>query len=299
MVNAVGIEIFCHFAEALLPPFVVVFFHYPPVVGGKAPVLSVGREVIGWGACLSVQVEVFGFHPCLHPIPADADGNIPLEYHPVGTGIVVCLFHLLVQAELHKGPKGDVLSHGTLVDVYCLAFSALSWHAAYGVLGGIYGHFFLPLVKAGGAVLLPVVAEHGIRQQPFAVVGFKVVVFFRLQHVLFLLAQQLLVQVAQICHLVLAHLFIVYLWQFVQLLLQLLVLASFLGVFQCWQLSQVNVLWMQGIDADAVVWIGVLPGVCDDGVVDGQHLYHPHAGGLCPVHHFLQVAEVAHPKAAL
>ena len=56
---------------------------------------------------------------------------------------------------------------------------------------------------------------------------------------------------------------------------------------------------MQGIDAYAVVGIAVLPGVCDVGVVDRQHLDKAHIGFCCPVNHQLQVTEVTHAQASL
>ena len=57
MVYAVCVEVFCHLAESALPPLVAVLSHYVPVVGRESPVLTVGREVVRWCSCLSVEVE--------------------------------------------------------------------------------------------------------------------------------------------------------------------------------------------------------------------------------------------------
>ena len=87
VVDAVGVEVFGHFAETLHPPGIAVLLHHVPVVGGEAPVLSVGREVVGRGTCLSVQVEVMGLLPGFDTVAADADGDVALEHHSVGTGM--------------------------------------------------------------------------------------------------------------------------------------------------------------------------------------------------------------------
>ena len=68
MVNAVGVEVLCHLAEAVHPPAAVVLHHLIPVVGGESPVLAVGRERIGWGTGLLTHVEVAGFYPSLYAV---------------------------------------------------------------------------------------------------------------------------------------------------------------------------------------------------------------------------------------
>ena len=70
MVDAVGIEILLHFAEAAHPPLAAVTEHLVPVVGRESPVLPVSSKLIGWCSCLSVQVEVFRFCPDRHLYPA-------------------------------------------------------------------------------------------------------------------------------------------------------------------------------------------------------------------------------------
>ena len=103
----------------------------------------------------------------------------------------------------------------------------------------------------------------------------------------------------QVFHLRGEHALIVNLRQRVQLLAQLLIVGAALLVFQLRQLAQVRILRMQGIDADAVVGIAVLPRAGGVGVVDGQHLQDALAGLRTPVDHQLQVAEVAHAEASL
>ena len=68
MVYAVGIEELRHLAEAAYPPQATILQHLVPVVGGEAPVLTIGRERIGWRTGLSGEVEVFGLYPCFHTI---------------------------------------------------------------------------------------------------------------------------------------------------------------------------------------------------------------------------------------
>ena len=42
MVDAISGKVFCHLAETLLPPQIIVLFHHVPIVSWEAPVLSVG-----------------------------------------------------------------------------------------------------------------------------------------------------------------------------------------------------------------------------------------------------------------
>ena len=78
MIYAIGVKVLGHLAETAYPPRAAVFQHLVPIVGGEAPVLSVGRERIGWGTSLTVQVEILWFYPSLHTITADADGDVTL-----------------------------------------------------------------------------------------------------------------------------------------------------------------------------------------------------------------------------
>ena len=68
MVDAVSVEVLGHLAEAAYPPLTAVLEHGIPVVGGEAPVLTVGRERIRRRTGLSVKVEVLGFYPSLYTV---------------------------------------------------------------------------------------------------------------------------------------------------------------------------------------------------------------------------------------
>ena len=105
MVDTVGVEVLCHLAEATYPPLTAVLQHLVPVVGGEAPVLTVGRERIGWGTGLTVQVEIFGLNPCLDTVAADANGDVTLQDDMVLTGILVGSVHLPVKVILHVAPE--------------------------------------------------------------------------------------------------------------------------------------------------------------------------------------------------
>ena len=114
MIDAIGVEVFRHFAETFHPPGITVFLHDIPVVSGESPVLSVYGEVIGRSAGLSVQVEIVGFCPCLYAVAADADGDVAFQYHTVGA----CVFgggkQLQVQVELDVIVDGDMRIIGRL-----------------------------------------------------------------------------------------------------------------------------------------------------------------------------------------
>ena len=56
---------------------------------------------------------------------------------------------------------------------------------------------------------------------------------------------------------------------------------------------------MQGIDADSIVGIAILPRARHIGIVDGQHLQNALVGLVYPVHHLLKVTKVTHAKRAL
>ena len=56
---------------------------------------------------------------------------------------------------------------------------------------------------------------------------------------------------------------------------------------------------MESVDRDGVVGIGVYPGSCDSGVVDGKNLQRFLFGCNCPIHHVFQISKVAHALTAL
>ncbi len=282
VIDAVGVEVLCHLGEASHPPGAAVLEHLVPVVGGEAPVLAVGGKGVGRGSGLAVEVEVAGLNPSLHAVAAHADGDVALEYDVALAGIVVGLAHLLVEVVLHIVPVGHFL---------VLAGAAVGHGGAQALVeGAVLG----PLAEAGSAVEVAIVAEGCIGHKPL-LVGLEVLLEVGRFHGLGAL---LLVELFHVGQLGLVHALVVDFGQRVELGLQLAVVLATAGVGQLRQLPQVDVLRVQGVDADAVVGVAVGPGVGDGGVVDGQHLQ-----GLLPgrghiVDHVLEVAEVAHAEAA-
>ena len=100
MVNTISCKVFGHLAETFLPPQIVVLFHDIPIVCWEAPILSVGRECIGWCSRLSVHVEVVRFNPCFHTISTDTNRNISFENDTFLASIVASIQQLNVQVEL-------------------------------------------------------------------------------------------------------------------------------------------------------------------------------------------------------
>ena len=270
VIYTIGIEILRHLAEAAHPPRAVVLEHLVPVVGGEAPVLSVVREGIGWCSSLSVEVEVTRLYPGLHTIATDADGDITLQYHLILTCILVGSTHLLVEDILDEIPEVEHLS--------------ISLRQALG-----------PLREGGGTVFISIEAEAGIGLQPLAVVIDELLI----GSTTFDGGTLLLEDSLQITHLGLHHAFIVYLWQGIQFLAQRFVLRFQSLILQGWQLTQIGILRMQGIDADRVVGIRVLPGMSDSSIVDRQYLQHVLTRLGTPVYNHPQVAEVSYAEAPL
>ena len=283
VVDAVGVEVFCHFAEAFHPPGAAVGYHFIPVVGGEAPVLTVGGEGIGRCTRLAVEVEVAGFHPCFHTVATDADGDIAFEDNAFLARIFVGGAHLLVEVELHEIPECHFLVFAGATVGHGFAFAFVET-----VVVG-------PLAEGGGAVEVAIVAECGVGHEPVFIgieEGFECFAFqnfgtFLLKH---------LTQIASLGGI---HAFVIDLRQGVEFALQGGVIVHALFICQCRKLAQVGVLRMQGVDADAIVGIRILPGVGDGGVVDGEHLQGTLTGGCHPVDHLFQVAEIAHAKATL
>ena len=102
VVYAESIKIVGHLFQTLMPPFIPIFRHSFPIVGGKAPVLSCDAEGIGGSTCLSVHMKQLRGHPCLHTAATDAYGDVALEPYAQVVCMSCGLLQLFVQDVLHK-----------------------------------------------------------------------------------------------------------------------------------------------------------------------------------------------------
>ena len=155
--------------------------------------------------------------------------------------------------------------------------------------------FLRPFGEFCRAVLVAIDAEQSIRLQPGFVLFKERFVGLGSLHLFPLLCKKFV----QVVHLGCEHTLVVNLWQGVQFLTQLLEMCFLLLVLDLRQLTEVRVLRMQGINADGVVRIGVLPGMCDVRIVNGQHLQDALVGLGSPVNHQFQVSEIAYAKRPL
>ena len=277
MVDAVGIEVVAHLLEAVAEPLVVVLGHFLPVIGGEAPVLSVGGKSIGRSAGLSVHVEEMRIDPRIDASAADTDGDVALEGDAVGMGIVNCLLQLDVQMILDEVVECDV---GVTIE----AVDEL------GAVGDVF-----PTVKVGCAEHVAEVAERRIGTQP-VIVFIKECLECRRSKCLGTL---LGIDEAQIVPLGLCDALVVNLRQSVQLLLQGVELLHLLLVAQFAHGIEIDVGRMQGKGGVGIVRVGVCPCTRHGGVVDGQELNDAHAGALCPIDHDGDVSELADAEALL
>ena len=254
MINTIGIKELRHLTEAANPPLAAVLQHLIPIVGGEAPVLTIGREGIGWSSCLSIQIEVFGFYPSLNAVTRDTNGDIALQDNLVLTGIFMSGTHLTVEIILHEAPEtGDFLIS----------------------LGQRVG----PVVEHGSTIEVTIVTELCIRYQPLLVLSVEIlIVSSSAQRCPFLVKQQV-----QVIELGLEHALVVYLRQGIQLLTQGLKLLTLGIVLQLWHLPEIDILWVQGIDADTVIRITILPGFSHIRIVNRQYLNDALVGLCRPV----------------
>ena len=94
MVDAYGIEILLHPTETTTEPLLHAF---APAIGGKAPVLTILREVIRWCTRRTVEVEERWMSGSLHTLAIHANGYVALQNDALGTGIVGCRLQLTVE----------------------------------------------------------------------------------------------------------------------------------------------------------------------------------------------------------
>ncbi len=280
VVDAVGVEVFGHIAEAAYPPLAAVLEHLIPVVGGEAPVLTVDREGVGRCTSLTVEVEVARLHPDVAAVAAHADGDIALEDDVVLTGVLMGVGHLLIEDELYEIPEGDVLV-GLRPTVGQFLAVGLIPDAVVG-----------PLREVGCAVLVAKRAELGVRHEPVLVLLEELAVGVGAKR----LGAFLFVKRLEVGELSVVDALVVNLRQGIELTALLLELLPQFGVLQFGQCAEVGILRMEGEDADAAIGIGVGPSVGGGGVVDGQHLQHMLTSEGDVVDEALHVAEVAHAE---
>ena len=280
VVDAVGVEVLRHLAQTVFPPGKAVLAHLVPVVGGEAPVLAQDGEVIGGSAGLAVHVEQACVGPGVDAGARDADGDVALDGHALGVGVVADALHLLVEVVLQIVYKVDVVL--VVLDY----------------LRHLFGRVlcvFAPLGKVGRAVFVAQDAEGGVVGQPALVARHKGGEVGRGHHLLALLGEDF----AAVGHLALVDALVVYLGQSVELGGKVVVVLHALGVLQRPQLLQTQVHRVQGEGRVGVVGVRVGPGARHRRVVDGEELQEGLTRLRAPVNHLFEVDEVAHAEVAL
>ena len=97
VVYAEGVKVLLHVTEA--PPHHLIQL-LRPMIGGEAPVLSLLREGVRWGARQRVEIEELRMPAGFHAVPVDADGQVALQHDPLLAGIVGSSLQLGVQQVL-------------------------------------------------------------------------------------------------------------------------------------------------------------------------------------------------------
>ena len=100
VVDPEGIEIAAQLGKTLLPPLVIGFGHFVPIVGREAPVLTLGSEVIRWRTGLAIHVVQLGSDPGIRTMAVDTNRNISFQYDTLATGVITSAFELLVEMKL-------------------------------------------------------------------------------------------------------------------------------------------------------------------------------------------------------
>ena len=105
VINTEGIEVLRHPVEAFPEPRNQVC-EIIPIIGGKAPVLTVLGEGIGRSTCLRIEIEERRMSLGLHTVEIDADGDITFQDDAFGTGIVGSSLQLEVKVVLGEVDSG-------------------------------------------------------------------------------------------------------------------------------------------------------------------------------------------------
>ena len=106
MVDPYRIEVTLHHGKAVAPPAEALRLHRLPIIGGEAPVLSIGGEEVGRCTCLLIQVEEVWCHPHINAISSHTDRQIPLDQDVVPVGDLRQPAQLVIEEVLDEGvPK--------------------------------------------------------------------------------------------------------------------------------------------------------------------------------------------------
>ena len=88
MVDTIGVEIFGHLLETVFPPGITVQLHHLPIIGRKAPILTIWRESIRRSTGLGVEIEERWMGLGLYAIEIHANGDIAFQDNAFGTGVI-------------------------------------------------------------------------------------------------------------------------------------------------------------------------------------------------------------------
>ena len=112
VINPKRIEVGAHLFEPLLPPGKTVLFHARPVVGRKAPVLTLRREGVRRRACLHVRMKKFRLLPDIRTVAIDTDGDVTLQNQALCMDVFGGFLKLKVKMELDEIIQLDFVADG-------------------------------------------------------------------------------------------------------------------------------------------------------------------------------------------
>ena len=282
VVDTIGIEILGHLTETTHPPTATVLEHDLPVISRKAPVLAVDRKIIGRRTGLAIQIKVVRLHPSLHTVAADADGNVSLQNDTLRTSIIGSRKQLFMQAELYI----------IVVRNFIIGRSGRTAKGTY-VFPPVF-RILRPCVEIGRPETVAQHAKRRIGHQPIFVTLEKSRIASGGQHFFTLTTEHGM----QVLLLQGTYRLVVHLGQSIQSSPTLFVFRHFLFVRKLRQLAQVDILGMERINGNTIIWIRVHPILMDSRIVHGQQLDDAHPGKHRPIDHGFQVAEIPHPATA-
>ncbi len=216
MIDTIRIKIIGHLFEAILPPGKILLRHGVPIIGRKAPVLSVNREIVGGGARLRIHIKQIRSRPCIDTATIDPDRNIPFQNNPFLMGIFFRLIQLLMQKELQETIIiGDLFRSRICFQQMLQLIVAKNRKLA-------------PLAELGRTQAIAQIAITSIREQPRFILTIESPVFIRSQHLVPVLSKQILTVIRFESQ----YLFIIQLRQFIELLCAVYIGILFLLIVQ-------------------------------------------------------------------